>query len=953
MNRYRTRFLFGILLVLLLFGSVQAELPKGWTSIHIQYTVKDSISKTPLSGAKISMAEYPKLPLCETDKSGLCRESRIDNSQELHSVTVTVTKEGYYDWSQIVILGNGSIVNQEVLMTSKNPVVTTSLPTSVQTIRPITIAPSGSGYSSQGTGLSDPSGLTSPIIFILVFVVLASGGIGIYLYRRKNLRSDGQPPASSTTAENSPNGEDIPCKITAAEQKASSLALFETQARVIITQAIRQYRSAAYDDARATLSTAEQVISSLKKYETQLAQWKSEGYDITPLENLKRGDIATINSAFRNFEQEIKNHQTSEQLRNQSEYLSNQANNVFSSLQQEGAIMPFSLDPIRQKVDQGNYNDAIIAAEKAIEELTRIRELYKKAKVLKTKVTDPRLISLFESGRYEDFIRSCEQRQEDIRKVAELEKKGKKLLAQLEQFCNFPDDLRIKLGTKLETQDIPAIENAISKLETFSETAKPELVLTLGHTQLSADDWDRMTLHLENQGNAHANNVRLTFSDEFDTRRIKPVTINAGATISLEIGIRPKVKGKVPLEVTVLYHDGMEREYHDTQEFWIEVLEKSITMPPGTPVSPVGRFAPGPLTPRQLPPDLFDHYTDSEFIGKGGFARVFKAKRKDGKIVAVKIPISMDATTGRSFIAEMQNWTKLSHPNIVQLYDFNIMPMPYFEEELCEGSLADQVKPIESQGAAWILFNICEGLKFAHDHKIIHRDLKPQNILLKNGIPKISDWGLSRIISESTTTTSTSFTPYYAAPEQIQNKSKDKRTDIWQLGVILYELITGTLPFTGDSMVEIGMSIATKDPKYPGEINTDAKKMDSVVMKCLEKDPAKRYQSVIELQRDLAVILKIDYKESLNMSGGDSRKMAIAYGKSFLTQLKIGELHEAYKDLLDLIHCSKGGVKTEAQELSEQIKMRIENGFTEVPEELIQKAEIIVHKASMGFGNKR
>ena len=108
--------------------------------------------------------------------------------------------------------------------------------------------------------------------------------------------------------------------------------------------------------------------------------------------------------------------------------------------------------------------------------------------------------------------------------------------------------------------------------------------------------------------------------------------------------------------------------------------------------SPVSQFTPRPLTPKQLPPDLSDRYTESEFIGKGGFARVFKAKRKDGKYVAVKIPISMDAMTGKSFITEMQNWTKLSHPNIVRLYDFNIMPIPYFEEELCDSALADQKK---------------------------------------------------------------------------------------------------------------------------------------------------------------------------------------------------------------------------------------------------------------------
>ena len=148
---------------------------------------------------------------------------------------------------------------------------------------------------------------------------------------------------------------------------------------------------------------------------------------------------------------------------------------------------------------------------------------------------------------------------------------------------------------------------------------------------------------------------------------------------------------------------------------------------------------------RTLPPEITEKYRESEFLGKGGFARVFKAKRRDGVFVAVKVPIDLDESTGKSFIAEMQNWTKFNHPNIVKIYDYNIMPFPYFEEELCDNSLDRLNKPMDCAKAAWIIFNVCEGLEYAHSRKVIHRDLKPQNILLKNGIPKISDWGLSRI----------------------------------------------------------------------------------------------------------------------------------------------------------------------------------------------------------------
>jgi hypothetical protein len=482
---------------------------------------------------------------------------------------------------------------------------------------------------------------------------------------------------------------------------------------------------------------------------------------------------------------------------------------------------------------------------------------------------------------------------------------------------------------------------------------KPELTLSLDRTQLSAERWHKLGITLTNTGLADVENISFAFSSEFETKGIKPISVKAGQSSRTDISIISKNVGNILLEITLTYKDIKGREYKKVQEFWIDVVEKgTTTSPPSeTPSSPVSQFTPRPLTPKQLPPELFDRYTESEFIGKGGFARVFKAKRKDGKYVAVKIPISLDASTGRSFIAEMQNWTKLSHPNIVRLYDFNIMPMPYFEEELCDSALADQNKPIESEEAAWIMFNICEGLKFAHAQKIIHRDLKPQNILLKNGVPKISDWGLSRIISESTTTTATSFTPYYAAPEQINNRLKDERTDIWQLGVILYELVTGELPFKGDSMTEIGMSIATKDPILPGEIKPDAKVIDAVVMKCLEKDPAKRYQSVLELQKDLAMYLRKNYAELLNTSVSiqDYTRSASYCGDLVMINMHTGDIPTAYKYLLDFVKYSKSDVKAEAQELSEQIKMRMEMGVTEIPDELIQKAEIIVHHVSVGF----
>jgi serine/threonine protein kinase len=136
---------------------------------------------------------------------------------------------------------------------------------------------------------------------------------------------------------------------------------------------------------------------------------------------------------------------------------------------------------------------------------------------------------------------------------------------------------------------------------------------------------------------------------------------------------------------------------------------------------------------------MVDRYTAAEFIGKGGFARVFKVQKSGWFMGGSQDPdLTLDAATGKSFIAELQNWTSMVHENIVRVKDYNIMPLPYFEMELCDGTLATLEKPCSPDHAAWLLFNICEGLKYAHARGILHRDLKPQNIMLKDGIPKIS-----------------------------------------------------------------------------------------------------------------------------------------------------------------------------------------------------------------------
>jgi len=509
-----------------------------------------------------------------------------------------------------------------------------------------------------------------------------------------------------------------------------------------------------------------------------------------------------------------------------------------------------------------------------------------------------------------------------------------------------------------------AIEKAENLIKTFEEqikTSVPKLSISLQPLKFKLKVGTRAIAVIYNSGSTHAVDIDIQLElDEYTKNSVAyrilsvPDRIEPGESSSAEIWFKFVDEGEYPVTFSVKYRDGLGREYEERQEIWIKVVSEpdSIeeTIPPQELKFP-SDFTPKPTTPKTFPPELSDSYTEVEFIGKGGFARVFKARRNDGKLVAVKLPISLDPATGKSFIKELTNWTRLEHENIVKVFDYNILPIPFFEMELCDQSLADLPKPVDAEKAAWIIFNVAEGLKYAHSMNVIHRDLKPQNILLRDGIPKISDWGLSKVLTESSSTSVTSFTPYYAAPEQIAGIEKDERTDIWQLGVIFYELVTGELPFKGDNVVEVGMAIATRHPVSPSEINPEAKEVEHIIMKCLEKEKEKRYQSVIELQKDLANYLGIKYSESLkeSVSQHNMRRSAYYCGELMLINLRVGEIVNAYKFASDLVNYADGDVRVVAEELCNQLRARMEAGISEIADELIKKAEIIAHKVRVGL----
>jgi len=260
----------------------------------------------------------------------------------------------------------------------------------------------------------------------------------------------------------------------------------------------------------------------------------------------------------------------------------------------------------------------------------------------------------------------------------------------------------------------------------------------------------------------------------------------------------------------------------------------------------------------RLPPALEKKYPTAEYLAEGGVSRVFRAwDEKEGRDVAVKIPIRYDEVTGTQFTKELHVWEGLHHKNIVEIYAANIFPVPYIEMEYVESSLASIQFPLDTVRAVLIIAGIAQGLQYAHGQGIVHRDIKPENIMVtRDGTPKISDWGLSK--AEGTKQSGMiGFSLEYAAPEQLAPNIYGEPgpwTDIYQLGVIFYEMLAGHVPFNGSGMGEITHAILHEDPR-PFILNGPyAAEIREIIMKCMHKNPKERYGSVEELLDDLEKI---------------------------------------------------------------------------------------------------
>ena len=263
---------------------------------------------------------------------------------------------------------------------------------------------------------------------------------------------------------------------------------------------------------------------------------------------------------------------------------------------------------------------------------------------------------------------------------------------------------------------------------------------------------------------------------------------------------------------------------------------------------------------------LDGRYEIKELIGVGGMAYVYKAYDSiDDRTVAVKI-LKDEFLANEEFTRRFKNESKaiaiLSHPNIVKVYDVSFGErLQYIVMEYIDGitlkEYIDQQKDIKWKEAVHFTVQILRALQHAHDKGIVHRDIKPQNImLLADGTIKVTDFGIARFSRTDIRATSNQAkaigSVHYISPEQARGEITDEKADIYSVGVMLYEMLTGRLPFEADNAVSVAIMQLQSEPKLPREINPQIPEgLEEITMKAMQKDPAKRYQSAAEMLYDI------------------------------------------------------------------------------------------------------
>ncbi|MGD8538872.1 MAG: protein kinase [Candidatus Aminicenantes bacterium] len=291
----------------------------------------------------------------------------------------------------------------------------------------------------------------------------------------------------------------------------------------------------------------------------------------------------------------------------------------------------------------------------------------------------------------------------------------------------------------------------------------------------------------------------------------------------------------------------------------LSIPDETLDAPTETLVTPVPDITRGSI--------LSERYEIIEEIGKGGMGKVYKAFDKDiNENIALKI-IRPEIAANTQIITRFQNELKMArkiaHRNVCKMYDLGkdgdtkYISMEYVQGEDLKTTIK-RMGPLTVGKAIHVARQVCEGLAEAHRIGVIHRDLKPRNIMIdRDGNARIMDFGIaaSHEVKEISDSRIMLGTPHYMSPEQVSGKPTDRRSDIYSLGIIMFEMVTGQVPFDGDTTISIALKHKSEQPPNPVEINYRIPdEFSQLILKCLKKDKENRYQSAEELLFDLRKI---------------------------------------------------------------------------------------------------
>lgn len=276
-----------------------------------------------------------------------------------------------------------------------------------------------------------------------------------------------------------------------------------------------------------------------------------------------------------------------------------------------------------------------------------------------------------------------------------------------------------------------------------------------------------------------------------------------------------------------------------------------------------------------------------EIIGDGGMAIVYRAKDlildRDVAVKVLRSEFNKDEDFIRRFKREAESATSLDHPNIVSIYDVGedeeiyFIVMEYVQGKTLKQYIKEHGK-ISVEESLHIMKQIVSGMAVAHDHGIIHRDIKPHNILItENGTAKLTDFGIALAITSATITHTNSIlgSVHYFSPEQARGGIANAKSDIYSFGAVLYEMVTGRVPFVGDSPVSVALKHLQENVIEPRRLNPEIpQSVENIVLKSLAKNPLKRYDSAEELLRDMSSALDPDrmYEQKWNEDSDEDEK---------------------------------------------------------------------------------